>query len=53
MLAARAKAINDSLKAAPTKVEFKLKNMTKEFTSNYPITVSELKIPTGYNLETT
>jgi len=53
MLAARAKALNDMLKAAPTRVEFKLKNMTKEFTSNYPIIVSELKIPTGYNLEVT
>ena len=53
ILAANAERINNQLKANPTKVEFKLKSMTKEFTSNYLITVSELKIPTGYNLEVT
>ena len=53
LLAANAELWNNALKANPTKVEFKLKNMTKEFTSNYPIAVSELKIPTGYNLEVT
>ena len=53
MLAARALAMNDFLKAYPTRVEFKLKNMTKEFTSDCEIAVSELKIPTGYNLEVT
>jgi hypothetical protein len=52
-LAANAEYWNNVLKGSPTKVEFKLKNMTKEFTSNYPITVSNLKIPTGYNLEVT
>ena len=53
ILAANAERVNNALKAKPTRVEFKLKNMTKEFTSNYPIAVSELKIPTGYNLEVT
>ena len=53
MLAANATRVNDTLKQMATKVEFKLKNMTTEFTSTYRIAVSELKIPTGYNLEVT
>jgi hypothetical protein len=30
---------------------FKLKSMTREFSSDYELQVTDLKIPTGYNLE--
>lgn len=34
-----------------TVATFKLKSMTREFSSDYPIELTDLKIPTGYNLE--
>lgn len=51
ILAARAEQINNALSKVETRVEFKLKNMNSEFTTNYQINLSVLKIPTGYNLE--
>jgi hypothetical protein len=35
----------------PTRATFKLKSMTREFASDYQIQVTDLKIPTGYDLE--
>jgi hypothetical protein len=34
-----------------TRATFKLKSMTREFSSEYIVPVTQLKIPTGYNLE--
>jgi hypothetical protein len=41
------------LQKVPTKATFKLKSMTREFSSDYEIAVTELNIPTGYDLEAT
>ena len=51
ILVERANAINNALSEVETRVEFKLKNMNGQFTTNYQIELSDLKIPTGYNLE--
>lgn len=48
---ARADAVSNALKDVPTKATFKLRSMTAEFQTPYAITVTDLKIPTGYNLE--
>lgn len=50
-VAARAEAINNALAKVETKATFKLKSMTREFTSDYVIALTDLKIPTGYDLE--
>jgi hypothetical protein len=50
-VAARAEAVNNALKEVETKAKFKLKSMTREFSSDYEIQVTDLKIPTGYDLE--
>ena len=34
-----------------TRAKFKLKSMTREFSSDYELQVTDLKIPTGYDLE--
>jgi hypothetical protein len=34
-----------------TRAKFKLKSMTREFSTDYDIQVTDLKIPAGYNLE--
>jgi hypothetical protein len=34
-----------------TRAKFKLKSMTREFTSDYEIAVTDLQVPTGYDLE--
>src|SRR6185436_10670033 len=34
-----------------TRAKFKLKSMTREFSTNYDLQVTDLKIPTGYDLE--
>ena len=34
-----------------TRAKFKLKSMTREFSTDYEIQVTDLKIPTGYDLE--
>jgi hypothetical protein len=51
--AARTQAINDALKKYETKATFKLKSMSRQFSSDYAVQVSDLKIPTGYDLEAT
>jgi hypothetical protein len=41
----------EELKKLETRATFKLKSMTRAFTSEYEIQVTDLKIPTGYDLE--
>ena len=48
---ARVEHINNALKEVPTRAVFKLKSMTREFSSDYEIEVTDVKIPTGYDLE--
>jgi len=50
-LAAQIEAFKTSLKKYETKATFKLKSMTREFSSDYEIEVTDLMIPTGYDLE--
>jgi hypothetical protein len=47
----RSESVNNTLKQVGTKATFKLKSMTREFTSDYGIATTDLKIPTGYDLE--
>jgi hypothetical protein len=49
--AARAKAVNDALNEVPTRAIFKLKNMHQEFSTDYQLEVTTLKVPIGYDLE--
>ena len=52
MIAARAELIkNEVLPQYETRATFKLKSMTREFSSDYELQVTDLKIPTGINLE--
>ena len=51
LVAARAEAINNVLEAVETRATFKLKSMSREFSTPYQIEVTDLKIPTGYDLE--
>jgi hypothetical protein len=44
-------ALNTTSGESGTKATFKLKSMTRDFSSNYDIAVTDLKIPTGYDLE--
>jgi hypothetical protein len=48
---ARSTSVGNALKAVETKATFKLKSMTRVFSSDYPIQVTDVKVPTGYNLE--
>jgi hypothetical protein len=48
---ARNQSVINALKNVPTKATFKLKSMSREFSSDYEIAVSDLKVPTGYDLE--
>jgi len=50
-VSARAEAVSAVLKDMPTTARFKLKSMQAEFSSPYEIAVTEMKIPTGFNLE--
>jgi hypothetical protein len=50
-LAAQIEAFKIALKQYETKATFKLKSMTREFSSDYEIEVTDLMIPTGYDLE--
>jgi hypothetical protein len=50
-LAARSTSINNALKQVETRATFKLKSMTREFSTDYDLQVTDLKIPTGYDLE--
>jgi hypothetical protein len=43
--------VTNALKEHETKARFKLKSMTREFETPYEIQVTDLKIPTGYDLE--
>jgi hypothetical protein len=48
---ARSEAIRNALKQVETRATFKLKSMTREFSSDYDVQVTDLKIPIGYDLE--
>ena len=50
-LKARVDAVNNAMKEVETKATFKLKNMTRDFLTDYDVPVTELKMPTGYDLE--
>ena len=43
--------VGAALRQVETKLIFKLKSMTREFSSDYELQVTDLKIPTGYDLE--
>jgi hypothetical protein len=43
--------VSNVLAKFPTRATFKLKSMTRQFSSSYGLQVTDLKIPTGYNLE--
>jgi hypothetical protein len=50
-LAAQNEAFKNMLKQYETRATFKLKSMTREFSSDYAVQVTELKISSGYDLE--
>ena len=50
-LQGRTQAITNLLRVTQTKATFKLKSMTREFSTPYDIQVTDVKIPTGYDLE--
>lgn len=52
LVKARVDHINTAMKEVETKATFKLKSMSRDFISDYEIEVTDVKIPTGYNLET-
>jgi hypothetical protein len=52
-LAARAEMLKDFLNNHQTRATFKLRSMTKSFSTNYVPQLTNLQIPTGYDLETT
>jgi hypothetical protein len=43
--------VSDELKKVETRATFKLKSMTRQFSSPYELQVTDLQIPTGYDLE--
>jgi hypothetical protein len=45
--------VRDLMSQFETHAKFKLKSMTRDFASDYQIQLTDLKIPTGYNLEAT
>jgi hypothetical protein len=45
--------VSDELKKVETRATFKLKSMTRQFSSPYPLQVTDLQVPTGYDLEAT
>ena len=47
----RSEVFGNILKQNETKATFKLKSMSREFSTPYDIQVTDLKVPTGYNLE--
>lgn len=51
LLGATKDTASEVLRQYATRATFKLKSMTREFSSDYEIHVTELKIPTGYDLE--
>jgi hypothetical protein len=50
-VAARAEYAKNALKQLETRATFKLKSMTREFSSDYELQVTDLMVPTGYDLE--
>jgi len=50
-LAERSDAFKEMLRQLETKATFKLKSMTREFSTDYEIEVSDVNIPTGIDLE--
>lgn len=50
-LQARSEAINNALKEVPTKATFRLKSMSRQFSTDYELQVTDLKIENGYDLE--
>jgi hypothetical protein len=50
LVAERATAVNNALAEVETRATFKLKSMSREFSTPYQVEVSDLKIPTGYDL---
>ena len=50
-LSARSEAAANALKEVETMATFKLKSMSREFSTPYDIQVTDLKVPTGYDLE--
>jgi hypothetical protein len=51
LLASRNQDAANALQECETKATFKLKSMTREFSTSYDIQVTDVKIPTGYNME--
>jgi hypothetical protein len=51
LLAARQQAAQAGIAASATHAKFKLKSMTREFSTDYEIRLTDLMIPTGYDLE--
>jgi len=47
----RSDAVSNALKTVETRATFKLKNMEREFSTPYEVQVTDLMIPTGYDLE--
>jgi hypothetical protein len=45
--------VANALNEVPTRATFKLKSMTRQFSSSYELQMSALNIPTGYDLEAT
>jgi hypothetical protein len=43
--------VTEQLKKVETRATFKLKSMTRQFSSDYELQVTDLQIPTGYDLE--
>lgn len=44
--------VSDNIEDGSASATFKLKSMTREFSSSYEVAVTDLKIPTNYDLET-
>jgi hypothetical protein len=51
LLAAQAAAMQNAVPTFEVRAKFKLKSMTREFTSDYELQLTNLMIPTGYDLE--
>jgi hypothetical protein len=51
LLAAQSAAMQAAVPLFETRAKFKLKSMTREFSGDYQLQVTDLMIPTGYDLE--
>jgi hypothetical protein len=45
--------VSNAIAGYGIRATFKLKSMTREFSTDYEVQVTDLKIPTGYDLEAT